>query len=518
MRLVNKKYLTFCFLLIITTIHSQQSNLFLNEPLISKKQGLELSESYQKVKKEQDTVAMIQNLMELSKYHRSRLDFGTAFNYAGDALFLSNQIQDTLLLAKAHKEQGVLDFLFKQDNNAGVNFKKSNQYFKYYYKGKDQSNRELLNSYFNLVLYYQRIQQEEPLLKYIDTCQKIAKEQKIRDYYTIYFNEKKASTHIWKKEYGEAIKLVNQSIEKINNSSEETSFLNILYACLGKIYNYKGDYQRSKEYFKKAIEVEDPYGEYAFFKAYVYEKYGEMLAKTDHHKEAYKNLRKSRSIYNKYLNPRNESTQSFLTLKDRYRDQLNISNQKINFQRLKISEIEHRILSFKIYLILGVFIIVLLGVFIWIKARSKKHQLEQEESEKKIEANNKELTINTLKLIEKEEIISTLKSQLLETDKSSSTKSLIKSIDKNSGNLWEDFNQRFTSLNKGFYERLQKKVPDLSAAELKLCALIKLNFTGKEMAYLLGISLGSVHVARHRLRKKINLDRKTNLTAFIAGI
>ena len=74
------------------------------------------------------------------------------------------------------------------------------------------------------------------------------------------------------------------------------------------------------------------------------------------------------------------------------------------------------------------------------------------------------------------------------------------------------------ALNENFYDRLQQKAPDLSSADLKICALIKLNFSGKEMAHLLGISLGSVHVARHRLRKKMDLERDVNLTNFINSI
>ncbi len=512
------KILTILISTTISTIHAQQSNLFLKKFYVDSIQSFRLEKSYQKATKEQDTVSIIKNSIALSKHHRISLNFGTAFNYAGDALFLATQIQDTLLLARAHKEQGVLDFLFKQDVSAGINFKKSTQYFKYAYKEQKTLNRELLNSYFNLVLYYQRVQKEKPLLKYIDTCQKMAKTDNLKDNYTVYLNEKRASIHIWKKEYSEAIKLLNTSIEKINNSKKEIPFLNILYADLGRIYNAKKEYKSSIKHFKQAIEIEDTYGEYTFFKAYVYEKYGDVLFKTKNYKEAYKNLKKAKLIHNKYLNPRNESTQSFLTLKDRYQDQLNISNQKISLQKLKISNVEHKILSFKIYLLLGIFIILLTSTFIWIKIKSKKHQTEQKEATRKLEINNKELTVNILKLIEKEEIISTLKTKLLENDKSSTTKNLIKSINKNSGSLWEDFNQRFTSLNKGFYERLQKKAPNLSAAELKLCALVKLNFTGKEMAYLLGISLGSVHVARHRLRKKINLDRNVNLTSFIGEI
>ncbi|MCK0189955.1 hypothetical protein [Arenibacter sp. F20364] len=99
-----------------------------------------------------------------------------------------------------------------------------------------------------------------------------------------------------------------------------------------------------------------------------------------------------------------------------------------------------------------------------------------------------------------------------------STRTLLKSIEKRSVNLWDDFNNRFLSQNEGFYQRLLEKVPDLSSADLKICALIKLNFSGKEMAYLLGISLGSVHVARHRLRKKMDIRREINLSTYINSI
>ncbi|MDO6738675.1 hypothetical protein [Wenyingzhuangia sp. 2_MG-2023] len=507
--------LTYILLFINMTLHAQQFDLFKIESKTILNDVKKIEKDYQYALQKQDTTLVVKNLILLSRYHRKDLNYGTAFNLAGEALFLSYQINNKLQLAQAHREQGILNYIFKQDDNAGDNFKKSNLYFKEYYK---DYHPDLLNSYFNLALYYQRIENKELLLKYVDTCKTIATKQQLNFDYQIYLKEKIACTYIWDKNYKKAIQLLKKSIQQIEKTTKNNHFLVILYADLGKVYSNINQLDLSEKYFKKSIDTKGTHEEYLFFKAYVYAKYANLLYRKGNATEAYKYLQKSRNINDKYLNPRNEATQSFLTLKDHYRDQLIKSNQQISFQKLKNAQIEQKILNYKICLIVVVFAFVLIGIFIWIKVRSKKHQLEQEEAEKKIEANNKELTVNTLKLIEKEEIINTLKAQLLETDKSSNTKTLIKSIDKNSGNLWEDFNQRFTALNKGFYERLQKKVPNLSAAELKLCALIKLNFTGKEMAYLLGISLGSVNVARHRLRKKIKLDRKTNLTAFIGSI
>ncbi|MFW2376918.1 MAG: helix-turn-helix transcriptional regulator, partial [Cellulophaga baltica] len=80
-----------------------------------------------------------------------------------------------------------------------------------------------------------------------------------------------------------------------------------------------------------------------------------------------------------------------------------------------------------------------------------------------------------------------------------------------------EFEARFTAINQSFYKNLKDTYPSLSQTDLKLCALVKLNFSSKEMSSLLGISIESVHTSRYRLRKKLNLERNDNLTEFIAN-
>ena len=70
---------------------------------------------------------------------------------------------------------------------------------------------------------------------------------------------------------------------------------------------------------------------------------------------------------------------------------------------------------------------------------------------------------------------------------------------------WKEFEARFVEINSIFHKVLTDQFPNLTANELKLCALIKLNFSGKEMANLLGIGLESIHTLRYRLRKKMGL-------------
>jgi DNA-binding CsgD family transcriptional regulator len=62
------------------------------------------------------------------------------------------------------------------------------------------------------------------------------------------------------------------------------------------------------------------------------------------------------------------------------------------------------------------------------------------------------------------------------------------------------------------------KYPKLSQGDQKICALIKLNFSSKEMSRLLGISVESVHTSRHRIRKKMDLPRSVNLEDYINSL
>ena len=152
---------------------------------------------------------------------------------------------------------------------------------------------------------------------------------------------------------------------------------------------------------------------------------------------------------------------------------------------------------------------------------SEKAEIEQKrkKANEALDVKNKELTAFTLKLIDKEKTIDELLNKLKEgkTD-ASAAKSIEKSIKASSAALWDEFNTRFVEVNSGFYERLQQQYPDLSKTERKHCALIKLNFSGKEMAHLLGISVTSVHVSRYRLRKRFDLEKRQNLTDFITQI
>ncbi|MEM9723306.1 MAG: hypothetical protein AAGA10_28815, partial [Bacteroidota bacterium] len=149
----------------------------------------------------------------------------------------------------------------------------------------------------------------------------------------------------------------------------------------------------------------------------------------------------------------------------------------------------------------------------------KKKELEIKQAEELLAVKNRELAASSLKLIEKDEFLAELKEKLSQRNgniKPEEVRKIVRTISHSKAQNWEEFEARFISVNKEFYQKLNINFPKLSRGDQKLCALIKLNLSSKEMAKLLGISIESVHTSRYRLRKKLGLDRNVSLTEFVA--
>ena len=76
---------------------------------------------------------------------------------------------------------------------------------------------------------------------------------------------------------------------------------------------------------------------------------------------------------------------------------------------------------------------------------------------------------------------------------------------------WESFRTSFEKVYPTWFDGIRRKLPGLSAADLRFMALSKLKFSPREMATVLGISPASIRVSRHRIRKKYNLTEEESL-------
>ncbi len=78
-----------------------------------------------------------------------------------------------------------------------------------------------------------------------------------------------------------------------------------------------------------------------------------------------------------------------------------------------------------------------------------------------------------------------------------------------------EYQNKIDVLNNEFYVNLLAKYPNLSKNELRLCSLLKLDLSSKEIAEIQSIELKSVYINRSRLRKKMGLTPDTDLISVL---
>jgi DNA-binding CsgD family transcriptional regulator len=80
------------------------------------------------------------------------------------------------------------------------------------------------------------------------------------------------------------------------------------------------------------------------------------------------------------------------------------------------------------------------------------------------------------------------------------------------------FEAYFDSSHQRFIERIRRKYADMTAGDLRICCLLRMNLSTKEIASILNISVRAVELRRYRLRKRIGLDSDTNLADFLMNV
>ncbi len=151
-------------------------------------------------------------------------------------------------------------------------------------------------------------------------------------------------------------------------------------------------------------------------------------------------------------------------------------------------------------------------------------QIEEDKMKSELRHLNSLLAASTMNLVVKNEFMETIKEELEEVKqkgKSTETKQALEKIVREIDTTlrlqedWQQFEYHFDQVHGDFLNRLREQFHDLTPNEQKLCALLRLNLSTKEISNMMSISLRGVEIARYRLRKKLGLDMGQNLSKFI---
>jgi DNA-binding NarL/FixJ family response regulator len=156
----------------------------------------------------------------------------------------------------------------------------------------------------------------------------------------------------------------------------------------------------------------------------------------------------------------------------------------------------------------------------------KKNQIERDKQEaiykQEIAHKKKELTSQTLHLVQKNTFIQELMENL-ENIKNSPERFKVEfrriimllkrenSADKD----WEVFKTYFAEVHNDFDQKLKTLYSEISDKEIRLAAFLRMKLTTKEIAATMNVLPDSVLKSKYRMKKKLGLDKDTDLVGFL---
>lgn len=322
----------------------------------------------------------------------------------------------------------------------------------------------------------------------------------------------------------------------------------LTYHTLGSIQRAQGNFQEAKMYLLKAVDEAEKVSSKQNLRD-IYLELKKVAQATDNYQQALTYFETYVALQDSLLNA--EKLREIVQLENQLALEKKEQEILVQEQSMTLMQQEARIQSFfRNGLLVGIVALAFIGYLINSRQRLKikKNQevldknrevfqsrqalaqaelensrLKQKELAHKLEYKNKELTSYTINFIQKNELMEELKASIQQMKGQSRPEvkqqlnTLSRIVDQNLhiDREWEDFKRHFEEVYQDFFTNLKSHCPELSSNELKLCALLKLNMSMKEMANILGISPDSVKTARYRLRKKMGLNREENLVDFM---
>ena len=485
-----------------------------------------LQEAHKEFLKSGDTLKAIEAILEMPYVYGQNVDYAKSYDDLWRVLFLADDLGNQSLKASIYGHLGRFHSFYKRKEQSLEYLHTSLRIKKNLVKKGLLDKTYLVENYYLLATTYRELDEPKMGKVYLDSS--FANYSKVPNQMAIsYLQFEKAFIYSQERRYEQALTLMN-TIEPWFEKNRP-SYLVLIYNHFGDIYRDLSDVRQSEVYYKKALQISGEFNSHLDFTPLIYEKLASQYLNEGDYEKSLSNLKKAKDLDRQFFDSRSASNKSILEIKDEFRLEKERQERLIQKQRFEQLEQEDEILLLQRIILISALILLASIGLIYLRRIRLKHKAEKQliKSNKKLEIQrakeslelkNKELAAYALQLVEKDEFLDEIKIKLMGLNNKAATseiKRILKSISTNRSNNWEEFKLRFTAVNEEFYRKVTTLYPKLNQADQKMCALIKLNFSSKETARLLGISVESVHTARYRLRKKMGLNRSVNLEDFI---
>ncbi len=161
-----------------------------------------------------------------------------------------------------------------------------------------------------------------------------------------------------------------------------------------------------------------------------------------------------------------------------------------------------------------------------LQQEKEQHLQRIEQLETEVHRRNQELAEMALNLVRKQELLDQFikeVSAIMQTpvdNKEQMLNALKRDLISNANTEldWSLFQRQFVKVHPRFISALTVIYTDLTPTELKVCCLLKIGLSSKEIMQLMRVTIRVVEAHRYNIRRKLRLSTKQNLITFLAGL
>lgn len=356
-------------------------------------------------------------------------------------------------------------------------------------------------------------------LRYFQKSLKTAKDNNIQQNINTLMNM--GQIYANRKKYDESQKKLEEALALAQKISLKRAYGEI-WIKMGSLDYARKQYDRAMSYTRKALDLAHEF-RYLELKKDCHKQLSDIYAAMGIFDNAYRNHVHYTLINDSLFNE--ENIRKIAALESSYaydKERQKHEMEKVN-QEMKIKNQKYVIFFLAIVSIL---ILILAFTIYWSnKLKKKVLKLEIENINHELESNQKAMTAATLKLIQNSErdaysikMLENIKKNTIDEGQTD-VRTLISEYKlKSYHSNWDEFEILFQKVNASFYETLNERYPSLTPNERKLCVFLKLNMSNKHISQVTFQSEEALKKARLRLRKKLDIDRDTNLVTFIQSL
>lgn len=307
------------------------------------------------------------------------------------------------------------------------------------------------------------------------------------------------------KDYANALEYAKLELETYIHHRDSNYIPQANYS-IGGAYYYLGQLDSAKVYFEKSLHTDNIYTKHGAYKAlYLISKKQGKLEDAIRYNDKFRDYADSVSIHNR--------TEAVAEIQAKY------DNEKLLNQQTELKLRNLHLTLFLTFCIIAIVIIVMVGsrVYKFFKRKLTESRLKLEESERVINLNQQEINRMTREIAEadnnfneKANLIMVQNGLLQKQNESlmdyfSNNVPLLKTLKDHPKAIkdWKPIYELAEALQMNFYTRLKNEIPEMPEGALNICCLIRLGFTTKQIATIVGIEAESLTKRKGRIRDEI---------------